>query len=81
MLDPLQIMMKVNKLQESRFTLSRASTAIIAAQSEEAAKIASEELRYIAKTENDFLNLLRKSEPLDNNQIDELLFLAESTSL
>jgi len=39
-----------------------------------------EELRYISKTENDFLNLLRKCEPLENSQIQALLNLAEHTS-
>lgn len=49
-------------------------------ESEEAVKLASEELRYIQKTENDYLTLMRKCEPLDAKQIDELLELAEKTS-
>lgn len=49
--------------------------AIIDAQSEEAAKLAAEELRYLQKTENDFLNLLRKCEPIENTQLSELLTL------
>lgn len=37
------------------------------------------ELRYLAKTEDDFLLLLRKSEPLEAQQIHSLLELAEQT--
>ena len=37
-------------------------------------------MRYIQKTENDFITLLRKCEPLDMGHIDELLSLAEKTS-
>jgi hypothetical protein len=37
-------------------------------------------MRYIQKTENDFISLLRKCEPLDTGHIDELLVLAEKTS-
>ena len=42
--------------------------------------MASEELRYIQKTENDYLTMMRKCEPLEPKQIDELLGLAEKTS-
>jgi hypothetical protein len=37
-------------------------------------------MRYIQKTENDFLILLRKCEPLETEHIDVLLALAEKTS-
>lgn len=67
--DPLTIMRRVNQLQDSRFALSRESSALIAASQEEAAKLAAEEMKYVGKTENDFLHLLRKSEPLENTQI------------
>ena len=60
--------------------LSREATEAIQEQSEEAAKLAAEEMRYIQKTENDFLTLLRKCEPLETEHIDELLGLAEKTS-
>ena len=40
-----------------------------------------EEARYLQKTENDFINLLRLSEPLDNFQISELLKLSEFSKL
>jgi hypothetical protein len=38
-----------------------------------------DERRYIHKTEGDFLNLFRKSEPLDTPKIQELLKLSEYT--
>jgi len=37
-------------------------------------------MRYVQKTESDFLTLLRKCEPLETAHIDELLTLAEQTS-
>lgn len=40
-----------------------------------------DELKYIQKTESDFLNLFRKSEPLDTPKIQELLKLSEFTQL
>ena len=77
----LDILRKVNQIQESQFTLSRTSVALINKESEEAAKLAAEEVKYISKTENDLLNLIRRSEPFENDQITELLTQAELTSL
>lgn len=38
-----------------------------------------DELRYIEKAENDYIALIKKSEPLDNLQLSDFLKLAEST--
>lgn len=36
-----------------------------------------DEIKYMQKTENDFIHLMQLSEPLDNLQITELIKLAE----
>ena len=40
-----------------------------------------DELKYIQKTEGDFINLFKRSEPLDTAKIQELLKLSEFTQL
>ncbi len=51
-------------------------TEALQVEGEKAASILSEEYKYVQKTENDMLQMLRRCEPLDTNQMDELLAYA-----
>lgn len=75
--EALAIVRRITQLQQSKYSLSHNSLAIIDAQQEQAAKLAAEELRYLQKTESDFLTLLRRCEPLTNmDEVQELIGIA-----